>query len=142
MRAVGRPARAFLRQSGFSLLELLIAVAIMAMSLAVLYRVMGGSMRTAGVAERQQYALVLAESLLGSHDFVEPEGWNESGETDGMAWMVRSVPFATSVSNESPNATPLHEVSIVISWGSGAAAQTVGLSTLRGVRKPTTIPRR
>lgn len=108
------------RQAGFSLLELLIAVSIMAMSLAVIYRVMGGSMRTAGVVERQQYAMVLAESLMGSRDFVDPAGWNESGEIDGMSWTVRSAPFVTSVSKEAPNATPLHEVSIAVTWGGGA----------------------
>ena len=55
-------------QRGLTLLELLVAVAIMAMSLALLYRVMGGGARAVGKLDATQRAVVLAQSLMALRD--------------------------------------------------------------------------
>jgi len=55
-------------QHGFSLLEVLVALAILAMSLGVLYQAAGGSVRNVQTVEHRMRAILLAQSLLQMYD--------------------------------------------------------------------------
>ncbi len=127
-------------QRGLTLLELLVAFAIMAMSLGLLYRVMGGSVRNAGEIERYQRAVVLAQSLLSLRDTVPEGGWLQAGEASGYRWHIQSAPYATGLSG--PAIPTLHEVSIAISWSEDARQRSLELTTLRPERKPPAQVRR
>lgn len=113
-RSAGHQSRPPANQAGFSLLELLVAFSIMAMSLGLLYRVAGGSVRQVSDTHQHQQATWLAESLLASRQVVRADGWNESGESGGLRWQVRSSPYATELNG--PKAIPLHEIQIEITW--------------------------
>ena len=121
-------------QRGFSLLELLVAFVIMAMSLAVLYRASGGTVTTALAVERQGQAAVLASSLLNSHDVVPAEGLQASGQRAGMAWTLRSAPYAGNPAE--PGAVLLHQVWVRLTWDDGGREGVLELTTLRPQRLP------
>jgi len=121
-------------QRGLTLLELLVAFAIMALSLGMLYRAMGSSARSVADVDRYQRAVVLAESLLSLRDAIPEQGLNQSGESAGYQWRLTTAPYATEFNG--PAIPPLHEVNIVISWSDGVRLRNFELSTLRPQRKP------
>ena len=122
------------RQRGLTLLELLVAFAILALSLGVLYRIMCGSARSAGDIDRYQRAVILAQSLLSLRDTVPEEGLQQNGESAGYQWRIVSAPFATGLSG--PNIPQLHEVAIFITWSESGRQRSFDLATLRPQRKP------
>lgn len=121
-------------QHGFTLLELLVALAITAMSLGMLYRASGGSARSVGDIERYQRAVVLAASLRDLRDSVPPQGWNQAGDSAGYSWRISSAPYPSAIEN--PEVPPLHEVHIAIEWTDAGVSRAFELNTLLPQRKP------
>ena len=113
---------------GLSLLELLVAFAIMAMSLALIYRSLGGSARQSGDLALQEQAVMLAQSVLALRESVTAQGWNESGESPPFRWNVSSQPYPTGASGA--QVVPLHQIDLTISWADGSRQRQLQLQTL------------
>jgi general secretion pathway protein I len=123
------------RQRGFSLLEVLVAFAIAALALGMIYQVMGNNARQAGGLSQHERAMALAESLLIAYDTVPAQGLDDSAQAAGFGWHVRSQPYPTPADN-APNAPHLHEVRVSVEWLDGNAARSFELTTLRPERRP------
>jgi general secretion pathway protein I len=122
------------RQTGFTVLEILIAFVIMAFSLGMLYHASGGVVRGVGDTEQHARATMLAQSLLNSKSSVPQSGWNESGRSADMDWAVRSAPYGDATIR--PGVPALHQISIVITWTNWRGHKELHLSTLLPQSKP------
>ena len=64
---------------GFSLIEMLVALVILALSLSVLYQAAMGATRNVRVASEYTDAVMLAESMLAEHSHVIEENFTMAG---------------------------------------------------------------
>ncbi len=115
------------RSRGFSLLEVVVALAIMSIVLGVLYRAVGGGVRTVGELSDYSRAVIIGESLLQTRDAVPAEGWNESGQWEGFRWSVASAPYE----QQEGSAVALHRVQVDVLWGDGTREKSFSLVSLR-----------
>ncbi|WP_040844572.1 type IV pilus modification PilV family protein [Thiorhodococcus drewsii] len=120
-------------QRGFSLLEVLVAFAILAISLGVLMQIFSRSTLTAVTTSQYSQAASLAESLLQDVGIDIPltEGATSDRSEDGFDWEVTIVRVEF---NEDafldPPATP-YRVNATVLWNDAGRARHLTLSTLR-----------
>jgi general secretion pathway protein I len=122
------------RQTGFTLLELLIAFVIMAFSLGMLYHASGGVVRGVGDTEQHARATMLAQSILNAKNAVTEAGWNERGRSADLDWAVSSAPYGDASTR--PGVPPLHQIHIVVSWTNWRGYRELQLNTLLPQSKP------
>ena len=128
-------------QRGFTLLEVMIATAIMAMGIVGALELFTGSLRLAGDAERQSQATVLARSL------VDEELWRdvlEDGERSGtegrFSWSVATHPIDRELVGRDEDQGELHDVTgelglwrieAEVRWEAPAGQKSLVLETAR-----------
>jgi general secretion pathway protein I len=122
------------RDGGFTLIEILIAFAILAVALAGLLRVFSGGLQATARTERYGAAVLSARSLLervGSEIPLQP-GERAGRAEDGTEWSVRMQPVDT-VDPDNPFLPYEVAVTVVV-----AHEQPITLTTLRlAPREPT-----
>jgi prepilin-type N-terminal cleavage/methylation domain-containing protein len=81
-------------ERGFTLLEVMVATAIMAVGIVGALELFSGSLKLAGDAERQSKATVLARSLVDEELWRDVLEVNErSGTEGGFSWSVATHPI-------------------------------------------------
>ncbi|MEQ1528054.1 MAG: prepilin-type N-terminal cleavage/methylation domain-containing protein [Methylococcales bacterium] len=108
-------------QQGFSLLEILIAFSILALSLGILLKIFSAGVNTAVVAEEYSAAVQIAESVIaktGLETRLQP-GESSGVENDKYKWWVSVQPFITGLSTADPKTitTSLFKIKVIVSWG-------------------------
>lgn len=119
------------QSQGFSLLEMMVAVAIMGLSLAALYQAAGGATRAVGIDEKMAYGVELANSLLATHATVPSTGMRESGETDsGFRWEVSTDPVVIDGDEGVFGEGMLQHIQVSVFWPDGAGERTFALHSV------------
>jgi prepilin-type N-terminal cleavage/methylation domain-containing protein len=133
------------RSSGFTLLEVMIAVSVSAIGIVGLLELFSGSVRLASISARQTDALIVARAQM-DRSLWDPE--LEEGEDAGTwrdhriggeyRWQVSveeylpqlGVPEGEDVEEESTD-YELKQITVVVSWDTPGGTSDVSLSTVR-----------
>lgn len=116
--------------SGFSLIEMVVTVAILGISLSVLYQAAGGATRAIGVDEKYAYGVELARSLMADHAVVPDTGLSVEGSTaGGFEWTVTAAPVPV---DETANLAPgaLQGIVVEVAWDDGNKRRQVNLHSV------------
>lgn len=123
------------RQGGMSLLEMMVAIAVLGISLGGLYSAASSATRNVRADERYAYAVELGRSILADNSQVPLAGISRSGVTDGgFTWSVNSRPAQLGRSGLEPGL--LQEIEIVVAWADGLKDRQIQLdSVVEGVAR-------
>ncbi|MGF1631831.1 MAG: prepilin-type N-terminal cleavage/methylation domain-containing protein [Kiloniellaceae bacterium] len=123
------------REAGFTLLEVLVAFAIFALSFAALLQIFSGGLSNAAVADRALIALGHAESLLVRAGVEQPlaEGTRSGTLPDGMSWQESTARYSDTQTLASPPPSGMqpYSVTVTVTWRDGRRTRDVTLTTLR-----------
>jgi general secretion pathway protein I len=128
------------KQQGFSLLEILIAFSILALSLGILLKIFSAGVNTAVVAEDYTAAVQIAESLMAKTGVETPLQANQASglENEKYHWLVEVSPFEFNPENVDPTALTavLFKVKVTVSWGDdNVNDRQIELTTLKLINK-------
>jgi general secretion pathway protein I len=131
-------------QAGFSLLEILVAFAVLALTLGVLLRIFSGGTHTARMVDEYTRALSIGESLLASVGVEAPlqEGETEGDVDERYHWWLRVSPFPLDpelLATEGKVAPPVQPwwLELAVEWGDGSERRDIRWQTLRTLRTGT-----
>lgn len=131
--------RRFHFRGGFTLIEILIAFTILAVSLTVLLQAFSFGLRGLGVAEASATAVMHAQSKLDELGTSIPleEGQQEGEFSDGFRWTTVVRPHRPDAGFD-PSLVPTlpaipYEVDVTVSWDQG---KSITLKTLRLGARP------
>ena len=125
---------------GFTLLEMMISVAIAAVGIVSVLELFSGSTRLARMSVRQTEALIVARSLMDEQMWqTELDDGEESGTEGDFRYRIRveqteprlGVPEDMEPEEEEEIDYELKRIDVAVSWATAAGERQVELSTLR-----------
>jgi general secretion pathway protein I len=129
------------RQRGYTLLEVIVAFAVLAVALSVLLGALSGGTRQVRWAADAGRAALLAQSLLDQTGVGEPlqTGRSEGELEDGRyRWSLEIDPYVDGARPPSPVVQPsgprLLRLQLTMTWGEAGPRERLQLSTLRLVQ--------
>lgn len=124
------------RQQGFTLLEVIVAFALLALALSLLLGSLSGASRQVRESADSSRATLHARSLLaqlGAGEALQPGRQQGSFEGDRYRWQLDVAPFADPLAARAqldPSAPQLLDVRLAVRWGS-ERGQAMEWRTLR-----------
>jgi len=120
---------------GYTLIEVLVAMTILAMALVVLMRIFSGGLNAVRVAGDYAGAVVLAESRLAAAGVSEPLAEGETqGRHDRFAWTQVVARYEPEGVADWP--VPAYQVDVVIEWPGPTGTRSLDLTTVK-LERPT-----
>jgi len=127
--------------NGFTLLELLLAFVVFALSFATVLEILSGSMRNTVRARHYSEAALTAQSLMNQVGLEIPieAGYSANGEAGEYAWAIEIYEYAST--GENPYSVELSDltgiellqVDLAVSWGERPREQTRYFSTIKAI---------
>ncbi len=119
-------------QGGFSLLEVLVAFAVLALTLGVLMQIFAGGSRNTLSGSSYSRAAELAESVLALAGTEYPlQPGVQQGEEAGMQWQLEVVQHQITGFIAPPQHLRGFHVSARVEWSDGVNRRSLVLDTLR-----------
>ena len=122
------------RQSGYTLVEVLVAFVILALALTVLLRIFSGGLRNVSVSSDYATATLIAESRLAAAGIDVPLRPGESSGSEGerFQWTVTVQDYEPWPGYRSAaNGIDAYRVGVTVEWPHGDNTRSVALSTIR-----------
>ena len=126
---------------GFTLLELLLAFVVFALSFATVLEILSGSMRNTVRARQYTEAALTAQSVMDQVGLEIPlqAGFSAAGEAGADRWELELFDYADT--GENPYSVELAELTgiellqvvLLVSWGESSREQSPRFSTLKAV---------
>jgi len=132
-RLSSRPARGDCAQGGFSLLEVVVAFAILALSLGLLLQIFSRALHTTALSGDYSRAATLAQARINAVGIDIPlEPGSHSGDAqDDFFWQVAITPYEFDDSAWEPPLDAFLVTSEVFWNGKGDKQRRIGLTSLR-----------
>lgn len=127
----------YFREDGFSLLEILVAFSILAISLGVLLNIFSTGLRSAIVSDEYIHAVTIAESLLSKAGIESTLEQNESHgiEEEKYSWSINIESYLDdAIDFEKSPVTP-YKITVTVSWQEVQEERSINLTTLRLAKK-------
>ncbi|HEY3779321.1 MAG TPA: type II secretion system protein [Rhizomicrobium sp.] len=122
-------------QSGFTLIEVLVALSILGVSLAVLLSIFLQGLDRARESKSESGARVLAQSLLSqARSTANPAIGTSDGKSNQFLWRLQVLPYGTAADRAAwqENAA---QIVATVSWHGDGGMRSISLSTLRVLPK-------
>ncbi len=130
------------RDSGFTLIEVLVSFAILVAAVSVLQGGFGGGWRGIRAANMETEALEIAKAKLaaiGIESALEP-GVADGDAGGGFTWTSMIVPHGAAASDEAAKVASGYWTTVQVRWNDGRArgAREISLTTLK-IRRPVRV---